>query len=38
MFKCVYCNSGYNQWQEFVAHKIKHGYSTEQVEKFWKVK
>ena len=36
VYKCVYCNSGYNQWREFVAHKIRHGYTAEQVQKIWR--
>ena len=28
---CVYCNSGYSQFEEYVQHKMRHGYTRDQV-------
>ena len=28
---CVYCNSGYSQFEEYVQHKMRHGYTRDQI-------
>ena len=28
---CGYCNSGYSQFEEYVQHKMRHGYTRDQV-------